>query len=209
MGGRWDVTLLAGLYLALATVAPVAELPAEEEVALAASAAPGPLRAGAGLYRLGAAGYERVRVSRNGFNCLVGRDPDLGIGPVCYDREGSATVMQAELLRGALLRRGLGETEIARQIAARYRDGRLRAPRHAGIAYMLSHDFSRYDARQGRRTCVYPPHVMIYAPYRTNEQIGNGPGDMGSMTRPWILHEGAPDAYIIVPMAHGAEAACT
>lgn len=197
------MTILAGLLLLVGT--PVMELPAGEELRLAASAAPEALRAGAGLYRLGTAGYERVRPSRNGFNCLVGRDPDLGLAPVCYDREGSATVMRAQLLRGALLRRGLSESAIARATAAGYRDGRLHAPRHAGIAYMLSHDFSRYDGPQGRRICIYPPHVMIYAPYRTNADIGNGPADRGGLARPWILHEGAPDAYIIVPMHRDGE----
>lgn len=191
----------------LASPAPI-EFPPAEEIAMAASAAPAVLAQGAGLYRLGAAGYELVRPSRNGFYCLVGRDPDQGVAPICYDAEGAATLMQAQLLRGALLRRGTAEAEIEREVAARYRDGRLLVPRHAGIAYMLSRDFTRYDARRGRRACIYPPHVMIYAPYRTNADIGNGAADMGSMTRPWILHEGAPDAYIIVPMAHGAEASC-
>ncbi|MBV9883705.1 MAG: hypothetical protein JO276_11905 [Sphingomonadaceae bacterium] len=195
---------LAGL---LASPTPV-ELGPAEEVALAASAAPADLARGAGVYRLGAAGYELVRPSANGFYCLVGRDPEQGIAPACYDAEGAATVMQAQLLRGALLRRGLADAEIEQEIAARYRDGRLLAPRRAGVAYMLSHRFSRYDARRGRRTCVFPPHVMIYAPYRTNEEIGNGPGDRGSLTQPWILHEGAPDAYIIVAMAHGRAARC-
>lgn len=198
--------ILWGALLVLQPGVPVAELPAEEEVALAASAVPESLRAEAGLYRLGPAGYERVRPSRNGFNCLVGRDPDLGLAPICFDREGSATLLHAQLLRGVLLRRGLSEAAIGRVTAARYRDGRLRAPRHAGIAYMLSHGFSRYDAGQGRRVCIYPPHVMIYAPYRTNTNIGNEPADRGSLTRPWILHEGGPDAYIIVPMAHEPEA---
>lgn len=200
------MTLLT--VLALAAAVPVAELSSDSEASLAVSAAPEPLRAGAGVYRLGPAGYEQVRISRNGFNCLVGRDPDQGLAPVCYDKEGSQTVMHAQLLRGTLLRRGLDGARIEHELAARYRDGRLHAPRHAGVAYMLSNDFSRYDARQGRRICIYPPHVMIYAPYRTDAQIGNGPGDRGSMTRPWILHEGAPDAYIIVPMAHGEEAVC-
>jgi hypothetical protein len=116
--------------------------------------------------------------------------------------------LQAQLLRGRLMRDGMAPAAIDAEIAARYRDGRLSAPRRAGIAYMLSHDFSRYDSSLARRTCIYPPHVMIYAPYRRNVDIGNGRSDIGSLTRPWILNEGRADAYIIVPMIHDGGVSC-
>ena len=196
------------LLLLLAGQPAVVELAPEAETAMALSAAPAELRAGAGVYRLGAAGFERVRPSTNGYECLVERAPSQGLEPVCYDAEGTATILQAQLLRGELLRRGTPDDTVEAEVEARFRDGRLSAPRHAGVAYMLSHDFSRYDARLGRRSCVYPPHVMIYAPYRRNADIGNAPSDFGSMTRPWILNEGRPDAYIIVPMTHDGGASC-
>lgn len=200
------LALLAAFVLAApSSSTSVVELPPDRETAMALSAAPAALRDGAGVYRLGAAGYERVRPSTNGFNCLVGRDPNQGLAPVCYDREGSDTVMAAQLLRGTLLRRGIDEAKIAADIKARFADGRLIAPRRAGVAYMLSHDFSEYDAKLGRRACVYPPHIMIYAPYRKNADIG---GVRGSMTTAWILHEGEADAFIIVPMTHDMGASC-
>ena len=45
---------------------------------------------------------------------------------------------------------------------------------------------------------VFPPHVMVYAPYLKNPDIGALPEHRGSQSQPWILNEGKPYGYILV-----------
>ena len=50
-----------------------------------------------------------------------------------------------------------------------------------------------------------PPHLMFYAPYATDKDIGSPPAGPGM---PRVIRAGQPDAYIIVipviPAAHEA-----
>ena len=175
----------------------------DKEIQLALSAAPIELRAEAGVYVLEQKGFVKVRESRNGFNCLVERgfskQGTLVIAPVCYDAEGSQTNMQAGLRTGELLMQGITSQEIDKMIDDDYRTGKLQAPRKAGIAYMLSSEFATYDTETGKSVQLYPPHIMIYAPYLRNAEIGVSPQQVRSSSHIWVSHEGRPDAYIIVP----------
>jgi hypothetical protein len=98
-----------------------------------------------------------------------------------------------------LVQQGRDEHEVERLIDDDYRAGRLRAPRKAGIAYMLSPEFIALDAKTGAPRILYPPHVMIYAPYLKNSDIGVPAEHVRSHSDVWVLNEGRPDAYIIVP----------
>lgn len=189
------------------TTTAVVELDPEAEVEMALSAAPEHLREQAGVWRLAEAGYVEVRPSGNGFNCLVSRDANRGLAPVCYDREGSETLLAADLARGELQRQGATEAEIEAEIGRRYAQGRLIAPRRGGVAYMLSTAFSQENPQTGRRECVFPPHLMFYVPYRSNADIGAAAGSRGSLTQPWVLNEGKPNAYVIVA-SHDGHAVC-
>jgi hypothetical protein len=187
--------------------AAVVDLPPEVEVEMALSAAPEDLRAGAGVWRLAGRGYLQMRPSANGFTCLVSRDASQGLAPVCYDREGSDTLLAADLVRGRLIREGRTDVEAQAEIDRLYADGSLIAPRRGGVAYMLSSQFSQHDPASGRRVCVYPPHLMFYVPYMSNADIGAPASARGSMTRPWVLNEGKPNAYVIV-VPHDTHTAC-
>jgi hypothetical protein len=59
---------------------------------------------------------------------------------------------------------------------------------------------------EGTRIVPYRPHLMFYVPYLTNADLGStgGPG-----SELFVIHEGEPGAYAIVPVpaepkAHGA-----
>ncbi len=75
------------------------------EIELALSAAPEHLRAQAGVFVLEGGNYVKARESRNGFNCLVGRADNI-LDPMCLDREGSQTTMQAVMRRSQLSAQG-------------------------------------------------------------------------------------------------------
>ena len=87
-------------------------LPREKEIALALSAAPEHLRNDAGVYVLERNGFVKVRESKNGFTCIVNRDHPLNQKPVCFDAEGTATILPKILRVGELLMQGKSMSEI-------------------------------------------------------------------------------------------------
>ena len=201
------ISALVALVFAQATAAgAVVQLIAQEEEQMALSAAPEHLRAGAGVYRLETAEFREVRPSSNGFNCLVAREPSLGLGPVCYDAEGSRTNMQADVMRGQLRAQGKSEADVEAAVKQAYAGGKLKAPSRPGIAYMLSTHFTEVNAKTGQRQCIFPPPVMFYAPYLKNADIGAEQKHFGSTHQPWVLSEGEPNAHILV-VGHGVDAA--
>lgn len=200
--------IAAILALLSATSAMASTLPAgipqldrNREIAMALSAAPPELRADAGVYVLESSGFVLVRTSRNGFNCLVERDINV-TAPVCYDAEGSRTSLQASLERARILASGADGPSVDRMIDAEYRAGRLRPPAKPGIAYMLSHDFVRLDPKTGVAKTLYPPHVMVYAPFLRNEDIGVSKQFVRSTSHVWVEDPGKPDACLVFTSAH-------
>ena len=182
----------------MATETPIQLLPVDVEVEMALSAAPEPLREAAGVHILTASGYVRKRESRNGFECLVEREGKQGTAPICFDSEGARTTLQAVIMRTSLLQSGIEPSVVRDRIKQAYAAGQLKAPGRPGIAYMLSTHFKSYDPKKQQLECVFPPHVMFYAPYLKNADFGIPRSDFGSTMRPWILNEGEPDAYFIV-----------
>ncbi|MCI0490114.1 MAG: hypothetical protein L0229_26270 [Blastocatellia bacterium] len=172
-------------------------LPREREMEMALSAGPEHLRKEATVYVLERGGFVKAREGTNGFTCLVLREGTEGTAPICYDAEGSQTTLLVNLRRARLREQGKSDEEIEREIEEGYRAGTWLAPRKPGIAYMLSTENHLHNPRTGK-TFHYPPHVMLYAPYFKNSDIGAAPEHRGSLTQPWILHEGTPEAYIMV-----------
>lgn len=152
-------------------------LPREREMELAVSAAPEHLRKEATVYVFGRGGYEKVRVGRNNFTCLVNRDGaqngDRTLRPTCWDAEGGNSIVPVVLRVGQLLAQGKTAAEIKRDIDSGFNEGRFHSPRRTGIAYMLAGDVKQFDAKTGHIVSrAYPPHYMFYAPGVTNADIG-------------------------------------
>lgn len=167
----------------------------EQEVALALSAAPAPLRAHAAVYVLTGSGFVKDRDGTNGFTCIVNRDGPHNEKPTCYDAVGSKYILPVDLRTGALLLRGVSTERIRAEILARFHNGTYHVAARPGVAYMLSDHNQDYDPQTGR-TIIFPPHVMFYAPYLTNKDIGSA-GDF-AMGLPSIGYQG-PLGFIIVP----------
>jgi hypothetical protein len=169
----------------------------DQEIAIARSAAPEEISKDASVFVLQRGGFVKAIDGKNGFTCLVLREGSNGTAPICYDAEGTQTILVAHLWEAEQLERGKSESEIQRAVAEGYKTGKFSAPRKPGLAYMMSKENHLHDSSTGG-TFHYPPHVMIYAPYFKNSDIGATSKDRGSETRPWILNEGKPDAFIIV-----------
>ena len=178
-------------------------MPREQEIEMALSAAPEHLRKEAAVYVLERGkGFVKAREGKNGFACLVVRFGAV-IAPYAYDAEGAQTTMLADFRRAELMEQGKTLQQAERILAEEYEAGKLIAPRRPGVAYMLSPDFMRHDPHTGAKTRVFPPHVMFYAPYVKNSDIGALPEHFNSDKNVFVLNEGRPDAYfIIVPKEH-------
>src|SRR5215468_3030077 len=172
-------------------------LPPEKEIELALSAAPEHLRKGAGVYVLERNGFVKVRDSTNGFTCIVNRDHPLNQKPVCFDTEGTATILPKILQVGELLMQGKTMSEINGDIAKGFRTGKYISPRRPGVAYMLSGDIRNFNPRTGKVES-FPPHMMFYAPNLTNADLGTTAEALAKdPSLPFVAYQG-PHGFIIV-----------
>ena len=172
-------------------------LPREKEIALALSAAPEHLRKGAAVYVLERKGFVKIRDNTNGFTCIVNRDHPLNQKPVCFDAEGTATILPKILRVGELLMQGKPMSEIDAEIAEGFRTGKYISPRRSGVAYMLSGDIRNYNPRTDKIES-FPPHVMFYAPNLTNADLGTTREALEKdPSLPFVAYQG-PHGFIIV-----------
>jgi hypothetical protein len=169
-------------------------LPREEKIKLAESAAPAEVSSKATVYVLDSAGYAKVRDGSNGFTCFVDRQALVNLEPTCFDAEGSATTFLARIFVEEQRAKGKSEDQIKTALDEGYRTGTFQAPRKPGIVYMLS-DLGYLLIPAAGKVVHLPPHLMFYAPYATDKDIGSPPG---ARNMPRVLRPGQPDAYIIV-----------
>lgn len=169
-------------------------LPREERIKLAESAAPPEISGKATVYVLERTGYEKVRDGSNGFTCFVDRQNPLNLEPTCFDSEGSSTTLQSRLFAEQQRAAGKTEEQIKTDIEQGYKSGKFKAPQKPGIVYMMSD--AGYLLNPATHQLVrIPPHLMFYAPYATERDIGSPPAVRGM---PRIIREGQPDAVMIV-----------
>ena len=195
--------VLAGLSLAINAVALAQDkpkpaydfsLPREERIKLAESAAPAEISSKATVYVLDRTGYVKVRDGENGFSCFVDRQTPLNLEPTCFDAEGSATTLSTRIFAEECRAKGQPEDQINAEIEAGYKSGKFLAPRKSGIVYMMSGSGVLYIAEKNQLVHI-PPHLMFYAPYATDKDIGSPPP---AANMPHLIRASRPDAYIIV-----------
>jgi len=172
-----------------------ASMSRNEQVSIALSAGPEGVAGNATVYVLGSKGYEIARQGSNGASCLVGRHfvkPDeTTVEPMCFDLEGSRTLLQVELYEAELRAKGATEADIKKEVAEGYKDGRFKAPSKPGVEYMLSSD-NRLGPTPGNGTAHVPGHFMFYAPYLTGKDLGY------DSVAPFLVQPGQPDARMVV-----------
>ncbi|MBZ5720401.1 MAG: hypothetical protein LAO03_08460 [Acidobacteriia bacterium] len=169
-------------------------LPREERIKLAESAAPPEISGKATVYVLERTGYVKVREGTNGFSCFVDRQDPLNLEPTCFDSEGSATTLQSRLYAEQQRAAGKSEEQIKAEIEQGYKSGKFRAPQKPGIVYMMS-DLGYLLNPATHQLVHLPPHLMFYAPYATEADIGSPPP---SKSMPRLIRAGQPDAVMIV-----------
>ncbi len=192
------------------------KMPAALETDYALSALPPQLRPGATVYLLDPEkGYYIARKGSNGFITFVMRTAwewaefsnDI-VTAISYDAEGARTIFPVYMDAAAMRASGkFTALQVRNIIVDRIKKGIYKAPARPGISYMLAPVMRTYPAKpdQHEVMTMHMPHYMFYAPYLTNDDIGNipdGQADFPLLVNPEAMFLGkrkAPYGYIIVP----------
>ena len=168
-------------------------LPRALEIELALSAAPKHLRDEATVWVLDKSGYAIARKGGNAFACVVSRRAG-DLFPVCWDAEGTRSLLPLDLEDAQLRLSGKSDSEIEAIVTERFKSGQYHAPSRAGIAYMLSPIRYRIDEHGGVTRTTPNPHLMFYGPNLTDTDVG---GARGAFV---FINRVGPDGMMIVPV---------
>jgi hypothetical protein len=168
-------------------------LPRALEIELALSAAPKHLRDDATVWVLDKSGYAIARKGGNAFACVVSRRAG-DLFPVCWDAEGTRSLLPLDFEDAQLRLSGKSGSEIEAIVMERFKSGQYHAPSRPGIAYMLSPMRYRIDEHGGVTRTTSNPHLMFYGPNLTDTDIGGVRGAFVFMNRV------GPDGMMIVPV---------
>jgi hypothetical protein len=180
---------------------PIQLMDRQREIALALSSCPSTLAEKAGVYVLEASGYVKVRESQNGFTAIVQHSVPGAQEPQCMDAEGARATLPRILKVAELRAQGKSLDEIRRLVAEAFAKGIFQPPRRFGINYMLSTENVVPDDHG--IIAPFPPHLMFYAPFMTNADIGSEGQDAGGPV--FVAAQGTPYALIIVLAPSGAQ----
>jgi hypothetical protein len=175
-------------------------LPRDLEIELALSAAPKHLREQAAVWVLDATGYTTARPGANAFTCVVSRRGG-DLFPVCWDAEGTRSLLPLDVDDAKLRLDGKSGAEIETLVADRFKNGQYHPPSRAGIAYMLSPMRYRIDEHGAITRTASNPHLMFYGPNLTDGDIG---GARGAFV---FINRTGPDGMMIVPVGAQERAA--
>lgn len=220
---RWIATLIAAA-LAIQTAAADAKpgttieaMPAQLETRFALSALPPALRDDATVYLLDPkSGYRVARQGTNRLACLVERTvwemedfrDDIYI-PLCYDAAGFDGHFKAIIDAAALRAQGLNPAALKAEVEKRYRNKTYRAPQKPGLSYMIAPVMRTIGPPDLQVHTMPMPHLMFYAPFVTNQDIGAQPNlaDRASLAWPFIDRQGNDEQSYMIQMVGDTEKA--
>ena len=150
-------------------------LPDAEEIALAMSAAPEEVSSKADIFALRGTSFEKIRSGTNGSACMVARDYHPGsLYPICFDQEGTRSLMVREMREVSLRAQGIPESRIVTMVKEELASGKLPRASKAALAWMMSPRQVLYSSADstGRRVGQWWPHVMMANVGISREQLG-------------------------------------
>jgi len=192
-------------------------MPAKLEIQFALSAAPPGLRDRATVYLLDPKkGYQLSRQGTNGVTCIVERTAwelsdfrdDIYI-PLCYDAVGAKTYLKFIMDAAALRAQGVSAGALKAEIEKRYRDKTYEVPEKPGLSYMVAPIMRTIGPPDMKVHSMAMPHLMFYAPFITNEDIGAVP-DLSvhaSLLYPFIDKQGNAEQSYMIQLIGEAEKA--
>jgi hypothetical protein len=185
-------------------------MPRDTEIALARSAAPGPVSDRATIKVLTKSGYETAREGDNGVVCIVMRgfsaaptytpaqfrdlvyDPTVR-APICFTPPAVRTAMPYYELRTQLAMEGKSPDQIAERLQAAYIKGELPRRDTVTVAYMWS-----AHQHLGPGIGAWHPHMMVFAPYYENSMVGGA--QFGSPLPQVTDDAGTPFTVVVIPV---------
>lgn len=170
-------------------------LPVEEEAALARSAAPPDVSAEATVWVLGPEGMVLHGEGTNGWSCLVERDHPESLAPLCYDPEGTRTLVPGVVRLEELRAGGMGYRDAVARVEEEYRTGVLPEPRRPVLSYMLSPGQRLHTSPEGPAVGRWKPHVMIFHPGFSQEGMALPEGGLAG-----VSSVGRVFTYLVVPV---------
>ena len=221
---RWAPALVAVSLVGMAAAPPgqatettIEQMPAKLETQFALSAVPPGLRDRATVYLLDPkTGYHLSRQGANGVTCLVERTVwewvdfrnDFYI-PLCYDAAGTKAHLKVIMDTATLRAQGMSPAALKAEIEKRYRDKTYKAPEKPGLSYMVAPVMRAVGPPDMKVHTMPMPHLMFYAPYLTNEDIGAVP-DLSvhsSLLYPFIDKQGNAEQSYMIQLIGEAEKA--
>jgi hypothetical protein len=171
-------------------------MPRGAEIALARSAAPEAISAGARVWIWSGSSYVVGDSGRTTVNCYVARPWVPSVEPHCMDEEASATILPVLMRKIELYAQGKTDAEVEREVADGIRTGRFRLPGRPALTYMMS-AAQNLVSGDGSPVGAWQPHLMIYYPQWTGQQAGLSGfvADVGFIENP-----GTPLAALVVPL---------
>ena len=142
----------------------------KSEIALARSAAPASISAGAEVMVLGRTGYRTAVKGSNGFLCIVERswgaatdhpefwNPKVR-GAICFNPPSARTFVPIYLMKTKLVLAGKSKTEIVQATASALNKRELPVLEPGAMCYMMSKQ--QYLSDQGMN---WHPHLMFFIP---------------------------------------------
>ena len=157
------------------------KMPEALENRFALSAIPPHLRPGATTFVLDPAkGYVLSQKGTNGISCIVVRSdwqwPDSIFRddiywPVCYDAEGSKTLLLDYVYAAELRARGMDAKQVHDEVTKKFGTPAYPNPSRSGVSYMIAPIMRGYTHGPIPAT-MNMPHYMFYAPNVKNKDIG-------------------------------------
>ena len=197
-------TVLCIAGVAQDKVSKLERMPESLERRFALSAAPPPLREGATVYLLDPAkGYILDHQGTNGISCIVVRSDWQFTAPfrddvfwaVCFDAEGSKTLLKDYFHAAELRARGLDARKVHEEVTRGFGTPGSPDPARTGVAYMIAPVMRGYTNAPAPVT-MNMPHYMFYARNLKSTDIG---GTGFSKEYPFVLSMSpGRDDYIIM-----------
>lgn len=191
---KLSIAVAASLTMVAQSASAIEYLTAECEQALAVSALPSQMRAGASIYVLTANGFTKTVEGTSPFTCVVQRNHAKSLIPQCLDRQGTELMLPTIIQKTNMVLSGARAEEIQADFKARTDSGEYKAPSQLGVNYMMSH-YNYIYLSAAERVVRIPPHLMHYAPNATNADIGAAP-DAQRKGMPHINDQGIHGYYI-------------
>lgn len=115
--------------------------------------------------------FVKVVKGSNNFVCLVLRDSKGRYEPSCLNQAAMEAIFPVYEYQTKMLQLGKPIDEIYNNIDSMHKKGKFPTPKPGALVYMMSPKNKFFD-HFGNNLSDVPPHIMLYTPKISNDQLG-------------------------------------